>query len=100
MVAGADALLIGVIQSQGRRSASAFTTEREFHIGGFAAVDVTAAVDACRHTTRLAGDDVDDTGDGVGPVDRRRAVAQHFDAFDDAFGDAVEVCSAGYAAPG
>jgi hypothetical protein len=41
-----------------------------------------------------AGDDVDHAGDGVGAVDGRRAVFQHFHAFDDSQRDGVEVGAA------
>ena len=49
-----------------------------------AVIETGAAVRALEH-------DVDHTGNGIGTILRRRAIAQHFDAFDGAAGNGIEI---------
>ncbi len=44
----------------------------------------------------MLGDDVDHTGYRIGTIDRRRTIVQHFDAFDNADRDGVQVHVTGY----
>ena len=52
---------------------------------------VVAAADLSFEASALLQDDVDDSTDGIGPIQRRRAVAQDFDALDGRDRDGVQI---------
>ena len=83
-VAGHDRIVLGVLDAE--RDVPAITTASITEFG--IAADAIAMVGFAVIGTQLgaleipAGDDVDDAGDGIGAVDRRRAILQDFDPFD------------------
>ena len=91
----ADALLLVVAGREHTIEALAATAQRQRGLGGLAAAAVFAVVGVDLDAFELlAGDDVHHAGDGVGAVDGRCAVLQHFDAIDDGQRDGVEVGAA------
>ncbi len=84
-VLGQHRLLVAVLGTQGQRATVVGHAVDE--VVGFlvtVALAVLAAVDAGFQAIEvLAGDDVDHAGNGIGAVDGRCAVGQHFHALDD-----------------
>src|SRR5690606_38861315 len=97
----ADRFLLRVTGAEHRRETLAAAADGHAAVGGLAVFLVLAVggiqLDAVEG---LAGDDVDHAGDGIGAVDRRRAVFKNLDAFDDRQRDGVEIGAAAHARGG
>ena len=90
---GGDFLLLEPRRAHNPLRTLAAAAKAQVDAAGIAALEVVVAVlhlDVATFGT-LLGDDVDHAGDGVGAVDRGRAVFQHFNAFDNRQRNGVQV---------